>query len=301
MENVASRSLDEGTGIISSIWRFRWIVVVAALVGATAGYFWSARQPAQYLSSARLVLSLQANNDILGRQAQPVNDPDRYMRNQAQLANSRVVLIRAAELTGLDNVSAGDLAPLIQVVPSPDADVITVSALTESGQTSATIANAVARAYQIVAAQRAEATITRLIDEIGVNQRDLRASLRGLESRTASGAADPVSAAERDAISQELSVLAERVADLRLARLLAADGQVQLMEPGGVPAHPVAPQPRRTAAVGALVALLAASGLAWGLAARYPVTAKAGEPKRAQPAERLPTSEARHEEPRVNA
>jgi hypothetical protein len=152
-----------------------------------------------------------------------------------------------------------------------------------------------------VAAQRAEATITRLINEIGASQRELRASLRRLESRTASNEADPASDAERDAITSELSTLAERAANLRLARLLAADGQVELIEPAGVPAHPVLPRPRRTAAVGTLVASLAAAGLAWWLAARYPVKAKAGEPERAQPAERLPTSEARHEDHRVNA
>jgi len=36
-------NLDEGPGIVQSAWRYKWLVAIAALVGALLGYAWEAR------------------------------------------------------------------------------------------------------------------------------------------------------------------------------------------------------------------------------------------------------------------
>jgi uncharacterized protein involved in exopolysaccharide biosynthesis len=280
MENAAGRTYDEGASIAESIWRYWWLVVIATLLGGLAGYLWSVQQAAVYEAGSYVVLSSRSP-EVLGQQFQPAGDPDRYLRNQAQMVTSPAVLARAAAMTDLD-LTARDLSTLIQVEPSEDADVIGISIQHHNPQTAADVANAVASAYQVEAVAQAQRTITRVIDQLEDDQKELRSSLRRFASRETSGT-DPVVVAEREATVQQLSALSTRVGDLKLARRLA-DGRVNFIEPADVPMEPVEPRPTRNAAVASLVAFLMASGLAWWLAGRRP--AKTSQRKRAKISQR---------------
>jgi uncharacterized protein involved in exopolysaccharide biosynthesis len=269
METVAGRYWDEGPGIAQSVWRYRWLVMIATLLGALAGFLWSSLQTPVYETGSRLVLATQPN-DVLGQPSAPVPDPDRYLRNQAQIVVSPSVLALAAEQSGL-NLSAQDLAARVVAEPSEGVDVITVSVHDVNPQTAARIADAVAKAYQVNLAEQVRGTVRRGIDQLEEDQTELRASLRRLESTIKSDGSDTVLVAERDAMAQELAAVAGRVHELRLRERLA-EGGVQLIQPAPVPAQPSEPRPRRTAGVASLVALLLASGVAWWLSGRHTTT-----------------------------
>jgi uncharacterized protein involved in exopolysaccharide biosynthesis len=261
MVNVPTRNWDEGPGVVQSVWRFRWLVLVATLLGGLAGYLWSSSQTPVYETGSRLVFSTQPT-DILGHPIAPVPDPDRHLRNQAEVVMSPPVLALAAELSEL-NLSAQDLAPRVAAEPSEGVDVITVSVREADPQRAATIADSVAKAYQLKLAEQARRNATKAIDQLEAEQAALRASLRRLQSSSE----NDVLAAERDGIAQQLGETVARMNELRLRERLA-DGGVQLIQPAPVPAEPAEPRPRRTATVAALVVFLLTSGLAWWLAGR---------------------------------
>jgi len=81
---------QEGPGLAASVWRFRWLVAVAVLVGGLAAYAWSSRQPVRYEGQVRVFL------DTGGDKAP---DPGRVVRSQAEFLTSPTVLDRASALT----------------------------------------------------------------------------------------------------------------------------------------------------------------------------------------------------------
>ena len=85
-----SNEWQEGPGLVASVWRYRWLVAVAVLVGGLTAYAWSSRQPVRYEGVVRLFLNTGEETD-----------PGRIVRSQAEYLPP-AVLDRAATLSGHD-------------------------------------------------------------------------------------------------------------------------------------------------------------------------------------------------------
>ena len=81
---------QEGPGLVASIWRYRWLVAVAVLVGGLTAYLWSSRQPVRYAGEVRVFLNTGGEKTV---------DPGRVVRSQAEYLTSPAVLDRAIALT----------------------------------------------------------------------------------------------------------------------------------------------------------------------------------------------------------
>ena len=48
---------DAMGGLLQGVWRYRWLITAAVLLGALLGYGWAARQPTLYEGVSRVVLA----------------------------------------------------------------------------------------------------------------------------------------------------------------------------------------------------------------------------------------------------
>jgi capsular polysaccharide biosynthesis protein len=247
----------EGPGLIESIRRYRWLVLAIVLAGAVAAFAWSSTQPVRYEGVVRVFVAAQ------GEQA---TDPGRIVRSQAEYLKSPEVLTRAAALTD-GRVTPKELEQRLSVEPARDADVITIRVLESTAQGAASLADTVVRAYrEVVARQTAEAARQQAAT-LERRQRQLEAEIATLNRQLQAQPGNPRLVANRDAKQRLLNSLADQREAARPAA--RADGSVEgLQERAAVPDEPAQPKPLRTAAIGAVLALMLASALAWWLNGR---------------------------------
>lgn len=144
----------------TAIWRHRTLVTVLTLLcAALAGVLTIAKDPG-YTAEARVFLSSAAPFDGVG-DAGFVNDPDRYVGNQASLAASDPVLSRAARGSGVD-ADVSELRKLVDVIPSRGMDMLVVTAEGTSASQAAARANAVAAAYRSLSGERVKTQAAQL-------------------------------------------------------------------------------------------------------------------------------------------
>ena len=241
-----SRDWDHGPGVIDSLLRHKWLVFLAVLLGGLAAYGWSARQPVSYEAVVELFLSPPA-----GQQAGQASDidPVRNVRNQVEVLSSAEVLDRAVLLTGL-RLSRGELKSRLTVESAGDADVITIRVLDATPNGAAELAEAVPQAQRQIAREQAETAVANLQQA----QDKLASQLPGLTASAKTKPADLGLAADRQAVAQELQRVAQqkRQAEIDADQAARADATRIRAVASDEPAEP---QPRRAAAVGALLGL----------------------------------------------
>lgn len=117
-----------------------WIVVLAALLTGASGYLWSASQPSEFRSTARLIV--RADSLDFGR-----------LQASRQVLDSFAERIRSPAMAGtvagnlqLDQ-SAGDLLSRLAVSPSPNELVIQIDVTDRDPELAATIANGFAEEF----------------------------------------------------------------------------------------------------------------------------------------------------------
>ena len=235
---------DAGPSVVDSLLRHKWLVALAVLLGLVAAYGWSARQPERYEATLQLFLSpgVGQESEVDGDQ-----DPDRVLRNQVELLNSAAVLDQAVALSDRP-ITRSQLMESLSVEAAGDADLITIRVLDATPEGAAYLAELMPRAYQRTLAQRARQTVddiqnmNQLEDELdriaGPQDQTTDASLRptrgrALDLQQAAGAKRRAEAISDDAAARAASLQTEAV----------------------VGDEPAQPQPRRAAAVGALLGL----------------------------------------------
>jgi capsular polysaccharide biosynthesis protein len=269
-------ALDEGPGILQSAWRYKWLVATMVLLGMLAGYGWSMREPTLYAAVSRVQLTTRDFGTLEERPGQPNNsDPDRFVRNQAEIITSTPVLRRAAELLKRDE------APLIltgqvDVETTKGSDIIAIRALDSTPRGAKALADAVGVAYQQVVAEQFQDAAKRAIEELKAVRSELQGRLTRLEPAVAASPDDPGLKSEYGAILRGLEGVDRKIQDLSVEASLAGTGDVDL-EKAVVPDGPTQPRPRRTAAAGALFGLVASGALAWWLNGRHAARAGTAE------------------------
>jgi hypothetical protein len=254
-----SNEWQEGPGLVASIWRYRWLVAVAVLVGGLTAYLWSSRQPVQYVGEVRVFL------DTGGEETA---DPGRVVRSQAEYLTSPAVLDRAIALTN-GRLTPRQLRERLTVEPATDADLINIKVLEATPQAAAQLADTVVDAYRQVLRDQTVSGARQEVARLEARQKQLGGEIKQLDQLLRAQPGDPVLESRRAAKQRELDGLSDQIEDVRRG---ARDGvNVETVrERAAVPDEPAQPKPLRTAAIGALLGFFAAAGLAWWLNGRRP-------------------------------
>jgi hypothetical protein len=230
--------------LLDSLWRHKWLVALAVLLGMVVAYGWSARQPARYEAT------LQMDFSSVVAQGASDQDPQRLLQNQVQLLNSPAVLSQVGVLSD-PPLTRAQVKDRVSVESAGDSDIITIHALDATPAQAAGLAELVPRAYQRVLGERAKRT------EVSLQRAQQQAAAKFAKAEKA------LQAAPRDANLQVDRDVA------RAALLRAAEATEAATRLGGVEAvlaaaqdndaevgdGPAQPQPARAAAVGALLGL----------------------------------------------
>ena len=260
----SSERWAEGPTILSSVLRYRWMVLAVTVVLSTAGFMVSQAQPEVYEASSDMFLTSPESSGVFGQGAR--TDLDRYLPQQAERVTSSPVLLETAEALD-DGTTPGELAE--QVVAEADVELatVTVSATADSAGRAATIVNTVVEAYQANVQSSQLQRVERAITELRQAAEDIETQIAELEAEAGPGEADV-------GISGQIGVLAQRLAEIdTLRQQLEVDARVfgtgvEFIEPAEPPEAPIAPTPRITAAVMALLGGAGASAVAYWLAGR---------------------------------
>jgi capsular polysaccharide biosynthesis protein len=276
------RGWEEGPDLLQSVWRYKWLIAVAALLGALVGYGWASRQPTLYQAVSQVLLTGTASPSLSGEpQPPPIGDPERYIQNQATLIGTTPVLELAAK-KAKGKASVQDIRQRLSVEVGQDSDVITISIFDGSANTAAMLANAVAEAYE----DFVEGQPRQIANQLRSNRSQLEARLAQVNSELGSAPNDASLQRRRDALIEQLKQI-ER--DLAATEASVRTNFVNL-EPAVPPEQPAEPAPRRTMAVGLLVGLLVSVALAWLLNSRRAAQATRTEWEWSGPPEALPSS-----------
>jgi hypothetical protein len=249
---------QEGPGLIESVRRYKLLVITATLIGGIAAFAWSSQQPVRYEGVIQVFLDTGSAQEA---------DPDRVVRSQAKYFTSPGVLDRAVELTR-GRLTRKELEQRLTVEPATDADLITIRVLDDTPKHAATLAETVVSAYHEVVARQARDAAAQRVADLDRNQRRLAGEIATLEEQLRAQPGNRRLRANIAAKDRQLHTLADQREEARPGP--AGAGNTAEPLEAAIPDEPAQPKPLRTAAIGALLALIAAAGLAWWLKGRQP-------------------------------
>ena len=220
--------------------RYKWVIVAAAVALPTVAYLMSAREPKVYRATSEVLLQRQdLSTTIAGIPTQStMTDPFRYARTQARVAQVPAVRQMTLKRAGLGDIGGWSS----DVSTDPDTDILTFGVNHGNPEVATRLASAYAQAFTEYKLQ----TETR---SLASARREIRGRLNELRKAGAAG-----SATYQQLLTQEQ--------DLRTLELV--------LEPATVIssadyAGQIAPTPRRSAILGAMLGLLLGVGAAFGL------------------------------------
>jgi Mrp family chromosome partitioning ATPase/capsular polysaccharide biosynthesis protein len=260
----------DGPSILSSVWRYRWLVLGVTVLFGLVAYLLSARQEPVYEASTQLYLTDPGNTDVFGQGGS--TNLDAYVPQQTQRVTSTPVLTAAAEsLTPPASPSA--LRRQLEVEGDPEVGTLTITIQDGSAERAATVANAVAAAYedavrtaQLERAERAATELENAQEEIEARIDDL-GDLGADAGEAVDGQGSTTSQVQIGVLTQRLLEIDALTQQLRVDARLFGSG-VEFVEEALPPDAPVAPTPRRTAAATAVLGALLASAAAYWMAGR---------------------------------
>jgi capsular polysaccharide biosynthesis protein len=259
------RDFDEGPGLLQSVWRYKWLIAIAALLGALLGYGWQARQPTVYEGSTRLLFSI-GSGVLPGNSGAPPQDPKRFLSNQAEVITSRPVLERAAKAAG-GRVSPRSLRGRMTVEIVNGADVIVIRVRDASPGGAARLARAVGTAYHEFTIDESSQVAAAEVKQLDATANEQKAQLDRLAVALQVDGDNPILQARQEAVVEQLKeTVGQR--ERQAARAKNGVSPVQLHEPDPAPLQPVQPSPRRGAMAGLLLGLVGSAALAWWLSSR---------------------------------
>ena len=220
--------------------RRKWVIVVCMLVVPITTYFYSARQPAQYQSSAQVYLSSQDLAGALTGISSAYVDQARLADTAASLAHVPAVARDAIASARVKGITEAGLLGSTNIVPQTGTDILTFTVTNQQPELAERLANAYAKAFTRYRGQLDS-------DAVRLARKELNDRLHALE---ASGEArSPLATSLRDK-DQQLATL-EALQTSRTYVISSAEGAAK-----------VSPQPRRDAMIGLFLGAVLGIGLA---------------------------------------
>jgi polysaccharide biosynthesis transport protein len=170
----------------------RWkIVMLVALLISAATYVYYHREAPSYTATTSVLLQGSSLQSVRGP-ATPPGDPARTSENQAHLTMTPAVAQLAARR--LDHKGDPlDLLALVEAIPDPDSDILTIEATAADPQRAADVANAFARALVQLGtarlrkeAEKASAAIEHRLEQLAPTRenKDVRRNLQSQLKRS---------------------------------------------------------------------------------------------------------------------
>jgi tyrosine-protein kinase len=230
---------------IGVVLRYKWLILVAAILVPVAAYVYSAHKPKIFDASAEVYLNTQTSDitaSITGINTTTVYDPDRTLQTAAQLAHGPAVAQTALDLAGIHALDAGRLLRMTKVIPEEGTDFITFKVTDTDPTRAAILATAYARAFRAYKLSLDTSTLTSARIELQKRLAQLRKA-SGTDTET----------------YRELS---QKYQDLVTLELLQSPPKVVRTPTGG---NQIAPQPKKKAMLGLVVGLMLGLGAAFVL------------------------------------
>ncbi|WKN48582.1 Wzz/FepE/Etk N-terminal domain-containing protein [Nocardioides sp. Arc9.136] len=200
--------------VLASMQRHWVLVLVLTLLGAVAGLLLTNAQPTTYQAESRVFLSSNAAFDPTGMRTY-VNDPSRFVEEQAEVMTSTPVLEGAIE-SGAPADSVLELRKQLEVVPADESDIVTVRASSVSEAAAIAMVDEIVQAYRTHVSAGVAATMEKIDDVV-------RPDRLQFARREAALFGDGVSLAEPAAAEQTSSLL-RNAALLGLVGLMCSIG-----------------------------------------------------------------------------
>ncbi len=216
--------------VFSAVRRFWLLVLVYAVLGGAAGFFWSKSQPIHYESTATLVVRSPTTD--LGPTA--TGDADRYVGEQVSiLSGPTVASVVAQQFTGETAIS---IQRSVVVTSSTGSDVVTVLASGDTPDKAASVANAVANAFLKQEAATA-APSTDLKNELTTTGVEINNVLKQLTDYDVKHKDDTARASiERDALTISYNRLLDKKTKLESAAKITVESRlIESARPSAVP------------------------------------------------------------------
>jgi Mrp family chromosome partitioning ATPase/capsular polysaccharide biosynthesis protein len=263
-------TLVGGPGLVSSLWRYRLVIVAVAAFTAVAGCAAALVLPASYEAQANLYLRDPGSAEVLTLDGASPQSGDHavFMATRAGLAASEAVYGQALQNLGRSG-TPDDLRRSVDVAPSADLASLTIRTTSGDPAEAANLANAVGAAYQQVAGERMAAESDAAISRLRVVRAQREAELDSLTAQLAQSSGPAQSTLERQALHVANLIGDLQVHEDNVAAQAALYGSgVELFEQAVQPVASSQPTPLMLALLGAVVGLVAAGGWAWWAAGR---------------------------------
>lgn len=225
--------------------RFKWLIVLTAVVVPLVAYFLSAQQPKVYRATSEVLLNRQDLGSVLTGlpTTNPYMDLNRYAATQAAL--SRVPEVTRDAIDRADvTMDPSELIGLSVVTPRANTDLLTFSVNHGDPDVAALLSSSYAAAFTSYKYRMETASFQQARKELLARLAELRSA----------GASDTTTYRE----------LVEKSQDLRTLELLQAPATVVRAATG---AGQVEPNPTRNAILGAMLGLVLGLGGAFALSA----------------------------------
>lgn len=239
--------------------RYKWLILVTALVVPFAAYLWSSQQTKVYRATSDVLLNRQdLGSTLTGIPTQStVTDPVRYARTQARLARVPTVTLAAISKSGVSGIDASEFAENSDVNANPDTDILTFGVNNRDANVAARLATSYAEAF--------------VAYKLETETASLQAARREIQGRLAE--LRDAGATDTDTYRQ----LAQQEQSIRTLELLQLPASVVKSATG---AGQIAPTPRKNAILGILLGLVLGLGGAFLLNALDRRIRDAGEVER---------------------
>jgi Mrp family chromosome partitioning ATPase len=260
---------SNGPTIIGSLWRFRYLVLTLSLLGGVAGFVSAQLQTPIYEASTRMYVAAPEATAVFNQQG---TDLERHIPQEVQRLTSSTVLEAVADRLD-DGETAVDIREQVEVEGDIELATLSVAARDTSPERAAEVANAVADAYQEDVRATQQRRVERATEELDQSAEELEEQIDALLAEAPGDIGDEAGLGGEQVASQ-VGVLTQRLLEIEaLAQQLQVDARVfdtgvEFREPAVAPTEPVAPRPRQSAAVGLLLAAMAATAFAYWRAGR---------------------------------
>lgn len=256
---MSDRDVREGgaLGLLEPAWRARRLVLVLTLLAAAAGFAVSLLQPRLYQAEANLLLADPRTTGVFDGEALPGADPNRYVRNQAQLANSASVAARVSERLG-GRMTPRQVRERSEAQPAADRDLLSIQAVDPRPGGAVELADAVAEAYQQLVTEEVQVSAQQSLEELEGTKAQLSARINAAEERLRGNDDDAAAAAERDAAVAQLITIEGRADQIAVDAALYGSG-VELFESAALPQDPAQPRPARNALLAGVLGCVGAA------------------------------------------
>ena len=242
METTHTHLSPDLRSYLAVLWRRKLLILPFVVLVPLVAYMLQSSKPAVYQASADVLLSRTSlSNAVAGIDDPNIWQPERYARNQVELARSPVLAANVIEEEKLEGWGPYDLLGISFVSPVEQTDLLRFSVTSGDNELAARLATAYANGYiayrleiDTNALQRALVSIRRQLDEVRANN---------------------------NTQSPLYTALVEKQQQLETAAALQTANAVLVHPAAG--AGQIAPRPMRSAILGLLVGIVLGLGLAF--------------------------------------